>query len=176
MVEQRERSDGDLLRAFRAGDTTALERLVERHLGVVHLIALSRLRDREAAEDLAQEVFLRALLGLDRLTNPERFGPWLARIARNLATDWHRRRQTRSRLVQMVPLDQVAHAIPDRGAREASQAMQSDEARGRLRMTEVSASMDLRLLSGLSDGLCMMAHHSRSILTMLRTHHRRDWG
>lgn len=100
--------------------------LVKRHLGLVHTIAMARLCDRQSAEDLAQEVFLRALLGLDQLKNPRRFSAWLAQTTRNLAADWNRRDQRRSRLVPLVPIED-ANDIPDDNPRGVQREMESSE-------------------------------------------------
>ena len=57
---------------------------------MVHGILLARVPS-VAAEDLVHDVFLQALPKLAALRNVSRFGPWLAAIARNRATDFHRR-------------------------------------------------------------------------------------
>lgn len=49
--------------------------------------------DGERARDLVQEVFVRALDGLDELRDETRLLPWMRRIARNLVIDEARRRQ-----------------------------------------------------------------------------------
>lgn len=112
-------SDGDLVRAARAGDTRAFEQLVERHLRIVHAIAFARLRNRETAEDLAQEVFLRAYLFLAKIQLPDEFAGWIIRVTRNLATDWIRREQRKSRLITMVPVDETHDNIRDERAGDA---------------------------------------------------------
>lgn len=57
----------------------------------------------EEARDLCQEALLRAWVNLHRLREPERFSPWVHRIAVNLCRD--RGRSTRSRLRREVALD-----------------------------------------------------------------------
>ena len=61
-------------------------------------IGYSVLSDHGLAEDVAQEAFARALGSLRSLRNKARFGPWLARICRNVANDMvtARARQTRA--------------------------------------------------------------------------------
>lgn len=104
-----------------------LERLVERHYGMVHAIAYGRLRDREAAEDLAQEVFLRACLSWDRIAASAQLAGWLVRVAHNLATDWERRGTRTSRLVHMVSIEELHEQIADEGCVDARAMMPQRE-------------------------------------------------
>lgn len=109
-------NDVELVRQARAGNVAAFESLVNRYYGLVYAIALSRLNHRDSAEDLAQEVFLRAHLLLDRLESPPRFSAWVGHIARNLAIDWARTGQSASRLLPMVPMENMPQDVPDRSA------------------------------------------------------------
>lgn len=102
--------------AAQRGDRAGFDALIRCHFGLVYTIALARLGHREAAEDLAQEVFLRAWLNIGELRDPNAFAPWVARQARNLATDWKRRRQFRSKLLEVVPMDKQYEELPDVGA------------------------------------------------------------
>jgi RNA polymerase sigma-70 factor (ECF subfamily) len=88
-------SDARLVDAVRRGDRDAFGELVQRYerrlLGVIR-----RFVDRpEAAEDLAQETFLRVYQRLDQFDPSRRFGPWLFQIGVNLALDWLRRQRRR---------------------------------------------------------------------------------
>lgn len=100
-------SDEVLLKRAASGDSAAFQQLVERYHSLVHTMAYGRTRHRETAEDLAQEVFLRVYLALGRIAIPDHFPGWLVRVTHNLATDWSRRGATRSKLVQMVPMDEA---------------------------------------------------------------------
>jgi RNA polymerase sigma-70 factor (ECF subfamily) len=82
--------DGQLVRAALDGDPGAFTRLYERYGRIVHGLLLARV-GRDAAEDLVQDVFLTAWRRLDALRDPAAFGGWIAIIARNRATDFHRR-------------------------------------------------------------------------------------
>lgn len=82
--------DGQLVRAARGGDESAFARLYERYARIVHAALLAR-APREDVEDLVQDVFLTAWKRLDDLRDPAAFGGWIAMIARNRATDAHRR-------------------------------------------------------------------------------------
>ncbi|MBS1119082.1 MAG: hypothetical protein H6Q90_1310 [Deltaproteobacteria bacterium] len=86
MMAQPSRCDATLVAAARdASDVLAFAELVRRYQNVVFAVALSVVGDRALAEDAAQETFLRAWAGLDRLRDPTRVAPWLCGIARNVA-------------------------------------------------------------------------------------------
>lgn len=83
-------ADGDLVRAAQGGDRAAFGLLYERYGAMVHGVLLARV-PWEDADDLLQDVFVVALERLRSLRDPGAFGGWLAAIARNRATDHHRR-------------------------------------------------------------------------------------
>src|SRR6478752_4748770 len=80
-----------LLAQARAGDRDAFATLVRAHQGSVFSIGLRMLSRRDAAEDLAQDVFLQLYRKLDSIESLEHLGFWLRRVAANLAIDWLRR-------------------------------------------------------------------------------------
>lgn len=95
----------DVLLAL-AGDVGGFQALVARYHTSVVAVARASVRDEDLAQELAQETFIRAYLGLGELKMPGYFPVWIHRIVRNLAADWRRRGQTRSRFVQMIPLQE----------------------------------------------------------------------
>ncbi len=119
--------DEQLVHLAQQGDASAFEQLIHRYAGLVHSIARARLGNLESAEDLAQEVFLRAHLNLRQLRDPSRLAPWLSRLTRNLALDWLRRGTRRSQLVPMVSLDETTHQVPDTKTRGAREIMEAQE-------------------------------------------------
>ena len=84
-------------RFLETGDQTAFRRLVERHQERIFGYLLGMVRDREVANDLFQETFLRVLSAMRRerasYTHQDRFLPWAMRIARNAALDHLRSRK-----------------------------------------------------------------------------------
>jgi RNA polymerase sigma factor (sigma-70 family) len=77
-----------LVERFLAGDPTALRELYDRHAPVVHGVALRCLREHHDAEDVTQQVFVRAWRG--RATYDPARGPvggWLMGIARHQIAD-----------------------------------------------------------------------------------------
>lgn len=79
----------ETVRAARHGDERAFERLYVLYGRMVHGILLARI-PRTQVDDLVQEVFLAAWQRLSTLRDEAAFGGWLAMIARNRATDYHR--------------------------------------------------------------------------------------
>lgn len=85
-------TDGDLVRQYLAGDTTCFRALVERYqLRIVNFLYRS-IGDRERAEDLAQEVFIRVYKHLHRFDQEKKFSTWIYTIASNLAKNELRNR------------------------------------------------------------------------------------
>jgi RNA polymerase sigma-70 factor (ECF subfamily) len=73
--------DRPLVSRAQAGDTAAFEALVRRYEGWVFTLALRLVGDRGEAEDMAQDVFLKAYRGLPRFKGAARFSTWLYAIA-----------------------------------------------------------------------------------------------
>ena len=82
--------DDALVRAAQQGDRWAFGLLYSRYSRMVHGILLSRVPYSDV-DDLVQDVFLQALPRLAALREVSKFPGWLASIARNRATDFHRR-------------------------------------------------------------------------------------
>ncbi len=78
-------SDGTLVLLTLAGDSAAYDELFRRHEKRVLAAAYSVIHNAHIAEDATQDAFLAAWLKLDRLREPEKFGTWIARIAKNCA-------------------------------------------------------------------------------------------
>jgi RNA polymerase sigma-70 factor (ECF subfamily) len=79
-----------IVRMVLAGDRDMFGRLYELYAPLVHGVLLARM-PRSEVEDLVQDIFLHALRKLHTLRDANAFGPWIAMIARNRATDFHRR-------------------------------------------------------------------------------------
>ncbi len=82
----------ELVRLALEGSQEAFETLVRKYQAKVFSMALSFTRNREAADDLAQEVFLKAYLALPRFKGRSEFGTWLYRISVNHIKDFLRKK------------------------------------------------------------------------------------
>ena len=76
-------TDQESVRRCLAGESDAFAALVERYGGRVFNIALRIAGDRDAADDCAQEAFVRAYRALHQYDPAYPFGPWLYRIVTN---------------------------------------------------------------------------------------------
>jgi RNA polymerase sigma-70 factor (ECF subfamily) len=81
------RDETFLLARARQGDLSAFEEVVRRYQRRVYGVALRIVRSHAVADDVAQEALLRAWQALDRFVLGRPFGPWVCRIAANLAVN-----------------------------------------------------------------------------------------
>ena len=93
-------SDNFYIEKVRKKETSAYSFLVEKHKDMVFSIALRILRSREDAEELAQDVFVKAYQSLDTFKGDSKFSTWLYRIVYNAAIS-----KTRKRKIETVDLD-----------------------------------------------------------------------
>jgi RNA polymerase sigma-70 factor (ECF subfamily) len=100
-------SDGALVAAVKRGDSQAFEELVLRHEPKVLAVAQRITKNREDAEDIAQESFHKAYLHLDAFQEKSRFSTWLTRIAINEAFMLLRRRRGFHEVLPESPDDEV---------------------------------------------------------------------
>ena len=77
-------SDAQLMLRFRNGEAEAFDRLFSRHTRAIVNFAYRFVRDRQLAEELAQEIFLRVYESASRYRVEARFTTWLYRIATNV--------------------------------------------------------------------------------------------
>lgn len=85
-------SDKTLIRALFAGDKAAYEKLYDRYAPLVRAVCYDTTGNLADAQDLAQDVFMRAYEKLSHLRDPARFGKWLVGIARLRCREWKRQK------------------------------------------------------------------------------------
>ncbi|MCU0627146.1 MAG: sigma-70 family RNA polymerase sigma factor, partial [Gemmatimonadaceae bacterium] len=85
-------SDADVVTAFLEGYPIAFDLLVERYQGRLLNFIYRTIGDREKAEDLVQEVFIRVYRHLHRFDPSKKFSTWIYTIASNLAKNELRNR------------------------------------------------------------------------------------
>ncbi len=126
MPAQTEKAD---VRRAAVGDHDAFERLYRAHVGRVYSLAL-RMTGPELAEDLVQEIFVRAWSKLDTFRGDSHFGTWLHRLAVNHIL---RRRSTWSRReARRVPWTGVLGGLVAPRRRSSAEALDLERALERL--------------------------------------------
>ncbi|MFD2169586.1 RNA polymerase sigma factor [Tumebacillus lipolyticus] len=103
-------SDQELIQRVITGDCDSYRLLVERYQTLIYTIAHRMVRDRTEAEDITQEVFLKAYRTLDSFREEASFKTWICRIATNRCIDWRRKHLVRQEQTAQV---EEAERIPD---------------------------------------------------------------
>jgi RNA polymerase sigma-70 factor (ECF subfamily) len=85
-----------LLQRTRSGDLAAFDQLVRRYLPRAYATAWRLLKNREDAEDLVQDAFMRALRHIHQFDMSRRFGPWFFRLLTNTGLNAMERRAVRT--------------------------------------------------------------------------------
>jgi RNA polymerase sigma-70 factor (ECF subfamily) len=81
----------ELVERAQNGDNGAFAVLYDRHARLIRAICYDATAHLSSAEDLSQDVFLKAYQKLPQLRDGDRFLPWLCEIARRAGRDWQRR-------------------------------------------------------------------------------------
>ncbi len=88
------RSDDELILEVQGGDRRAYDLLVKRYQRRIYFLALRMSRDHDAADDLAQETFVRAYFAIGSFTIGRAFYTWLYRICMNLSINYLKSRKS----------------------------------------------------------------------------------
>ena len=86
-------TDDHLMQQFISGDRNAFSQLVYRHKWSIFQFILSKVKHRETASDLTQDVFVKLFKSADRYTSSGKFRSWLFRIAQNVVIDEYRKQK-----------------------------------------------------------------------------------
>lgn len=128
MLEQ-QLSDEELIGAVALGNEEAFRTLMRRYKKPVLNYIYRYVGDTGWAEDLAQDVFVRVYRNADKFEQGRKFGVWLFRIARNVAVDFMRSRQSEHRAMNVV---QDRERDREQGGERSSRMIANAEAAGRL--------------------------------------------
>jgi len=102
----------------KAGSRKAFEQLAGQYYGDICRMIYYRTGNRMDAEDLTQEVFLKAYKGLGQLTDEAHFKGWLFRIAVNRVRDFYRRKKF-LHLFKTIPNDDLDTHVDTQGTTES---------------------------------------------------------
>lgn len=104
-------SDQDVVLAARRGSDAAYRELVRRYERPIFSLVYRMVRDRELAEDLTQETFIKALNALDSYRPEYKFSSWIFKIANNASIDQLRRRQVDTLSLDGSPNAETQEAV-----------------------------------------------------------------
>jgi RNA polymerase sigma-70 factor (ECF subfamily) len=113
--------DREAVEACQRGEREAFDLLVARHQRAVYRLCYRFVNDHEDANDLAQEVFLKAWRAMPRFRGESSFSTWLYRIAVNACLNF--------RAARKPPALELPEALPDPGPGAQARVESSDEAR-----------------------------------------------
>ncbi len=119
------KSDDEIIACYRlSGQQQLLEELVARYLGKVRAMIYPMVLDNTWADDLTQEVFLRAFRGLAGFNGRAQFSTWLYRVAMNTVHTFlaRRRRSPVAYYAQVPDCPQSPVASPESGLLQAELA------------------------------------------------------
>jgi RNA polymerase sigma factor (sigma-70 family) len=104
-------SDGDLIRACRAGDEKAWQQLLDKYERLVYSIPLNHGLRREEAADIAQITFTALIQSLESLRDDSNLGGWLAVVARRHT--WRVLQRHRREVADELDPETIGALIPD---------------------------------------------------------------
>ena len=86
-------SDGELIALYLQGNSKSFEVLIQKHKNKIYAFILSKIRNKDLAEDIFQETFIKVINSLQKGKYNEegKFLPWVMRIANNLVIDYFRK-------------------------------------------------------------------------------------
>lgn len=99
-------SDQEVVLEARAGRQAAYRELVRRYERPIFSLIYRMVRNREQAEDLSQETFVKALNAIESYRPEYKFSSWIFKIANNVSIDHLRRRE-----LDTLSLDGSPHAL-----------------------------------------------------------------
>ncbi len=87
-------SDQKLIANYLAGDEKLLEILIHRYLKPIYSFVYRYVGNEQEAEDITQEVFVKAWRNLKKFDRNKSFKTWIFTIAKNTSIDWLRKKKT----------------------------------------------------------------------------------
>ena len=107
-------SDSALVDQYRNGSEIALEKLVNRHQAQIFNFINSKVQDRDTAEDIFQDTFIKVIKTIKsgKYNEEGKFIPWIMRIAHNLVIDFFRKNNRMPKVRNTEEFD-IFQFIPD---------------------------------------------------------------
>jgi RNA polymerase sigma-70 factor (ECF subfamily) len=114
------RADQEAILACQRGEREAFSRLVERYQRDVYRLCYRYVNNHHDANDMAQEVFLRAYRAISKFRGESAFSTWLYRIAVNTCLNF--------RSLKRLPQEPLSEALPDGAPAAADEMLRRERA------------------------------------------------
>lgn len=105
------------------GDIQRFANLVDGHKDLVFTLALRMVKNKEEAEEIAQDSFIKAYNNLSRFKGDAKFSSWLYRITYNTCLDWIKKNNKRNALTGSIDKNIYYLSVPD----DASEKIELEE-------------------------------------------------
>jgi len=165
-----ENNDYDIIQEVLNGNVNAFEALVKKYEKMIYNLAITKTGNRENAQDLTQECFLRAYKMLRTYRTDAAFSTWIHKICQNLIYDFYR--ANKNRKTEEVPLyigdgsdDYKEREIPD-SSKEPSAIVLREEKIQKIRRLIQSLPDDLRDIIIMRDINDMSYNHIADVLNI----------
>jgi len=100
-------TDYELITVILNGDRDYFVELVRRYKNLVYSVVMRMVNDRDEADDLAQEIFLKAYINLDKYYPEYKFSTWIIRISTNHVIDYRRKLRYETQSIEDMEYETV---------------------------------------------------------------------
>lgn len=114
-------NDLEAVKQILDGDIQKFTYLVNGHKDLVFTLALRMVKDKEDAEEIAQDSFIKAYNNLSRFKGEAKFSSWLYRITYNTCLDWIKKNNKRNTLTGSIDKDMYRLSVPDNASEKIEQ-------------------------------------------------------
>lgn len=108
-----ELSDSQIVKLCINGEEQYFEILISKYKNLVYSIILKMINDKEEANDLAQEVFIKVYRNLDKYSEEFKFSTWITRITTNHIIDYRRKKKCDTVSIDNIMYDASTNNSPE---------------------------------------------------------------
>jgi RNA polymerase sigma factor (sigma-70 family) len=98
-------NEHQLIESIKNGETKAFSILVDRYKDLVYTLSLRMLKNKEEAEEVAQDTFIKVYKSLDKFKGDSKLSTWIYRVAYNACLDTIKRNKKR---INDVAIDEIS--------------------------------------------------------------------
>jgi RNA polymerase sigma-70 factor (ECF subfamily) len=115
----RDMNIGEIVQRCKNGDYEAWNMIVDRYAKTVYNLALNFFNNREDAEDITQDIFLKVYNNIEKFREDKSFNSWLVKISTNYCIDhWRKSKRSARRVELSDDLIKTDHTPEDRAVKD----------------------------------------------------------